>query len=54
VTVDPGLSPPQPFNLLCRQVPVTMPHDDKLLAMQNEAFKSGHSWFWRSSQRGCS
>jgi hypothetical protein len=41
VTVDPGLSPPQPFNLLCRQVPVTMPHDEKLLAMQNEALKAG-------------
>jgi hypothetical protein len=41
VTVNPGLSPSEPFNLLCRQVPATLPHDDKLLAMQDEALKAG-------------
>jgi hypothetical protein len=37
VTVDLGLT----FNLPCRQVPANMPHDDKLLAMQDEASKAG-------------
>jgi hypothetical protein len=41
VTVDLGLSQYLIFNLLCRQVPGTMPHDDRLLAMQDEASKAG-------------
>ena len=35
------LSPSEPFSLLCRQVPASMPHDNILLAMKDEAFKAG-------------
>jgi hypothetical protein len=41
VTVDSGLASPDPFNLPCCQVPETMPHDHRLLAMQTEAFRVG-------------
>jgi len=35
------VSSSDPFNLLCRQVPATMPHDDILLAMRDEALQAG-------------
>jgi hypothetical protein len=52
VTIDSGLASPDPFSLPCCQVPETMPHDHKLLAMQTEAFKVGIPRFGEVLQAG--
>jgi len=52
VTVDFGLPSPHAFNLPCCQVPESMPHDLRLLAMQTEASKAGIPGFGEVLQAG--
>ena len=52
VTIDSELSSLHPFKLPCCQVPETMPHDRRLLAIQTEASNAGIPGFGEVLQAG--